>query len=240
MKIHFLGSKKPAAQEAVRQLIERYNQSDIAVADYVVAIGGDGTTLKALDAVRPAPGKPVFAMRLPDSVGALGNPLKMQDLAGRLEAARRISIRPLKAVATNLADETLTTFGINEIVVCRERLQAAKLRIRAGESNRWLDLVGDGVLIATPIGSSGYNRSAGGPILPLNSNLLALTGIAVRQPSGSFNAVFDDQAVFNIEVIDPQYRPVRVETSFEEMRNIHRIKIFSDHDCVLTLLREDQ
>jgi NAD+ kinase len=240
MKIHFFGSRKPAARDAVRQLIDRYAQSDIAAADYVVAIGGDGTTLKALDAARRASRKPVFAMRLPDSVGALGNPLNLQNLVERLGTARKISIRPLKAVATKLSDETLTAFGINEIVVCRKRLQAAKLRIRTGEQNRWLDLVGDGVLIATPIGSTGYNRSAGGPILPLNSNLLALTGMAVRQPSGWFNAVLDDQAVLDIEVINSQYRPVRVETSFEEIRNINRIKIFSDRDSVLTLLLEDQ
>jgi NAD+ kinase len=239
MKIHFVGSKKPAARDAVRQFIDRYDQSDIAAADYVVAIGGDGTTLKALDAVRPMPKKPVFAMRLADSVGALGNLLKLEHLVGRLGTARKIFIRPLKVMATTISNEVLTTFGINEIVVCRERLQAAKLRVKAGKENRRLDLVGDGVLIATPVGSTGYNRSAGGPILPLNSSLLALTGIAVRQPPGWSNAVFDDETVFDIEVIEPQYRPVRIETSFEEIRNIHRIKICSDHDSVLTLLLED-
>jgi NAD+ kinase len=238
MRAHFLGSKKPAARDAVQQLIDRYGQSDIAAANYVVAIGGDGTTLKALDAVRPMSGKPVFAMRLPDSVGALGNPFKLQNLVGRLEAARRISIRPLVAETTTVSDRTVKAFGINEIAVSRERLQAAKLRVRVGKENRWLDLVGDGLLIATPIGSTGYNRSAGGSTLPLTSNLLALTGVAVHRPSDWSNTVLDDQAIVDIEVIDSQYRPVRVETSFQEVRQVHRIKISCDRDSLLTLLLE--
>jgi NAD+ kinase len=109
-----------------------------------------------------------------------------------------------------------------------------------GKESRWLDLVGDGLLIATPIGSTGYNRSAGGSTLPLTSNLLALTGVAVHRPSDWSNTVLDDQAIFDIEVIDSQYRPVRVETSFQEVRQVHRIKISCDRDSLLTLLLEDQ
>jgi NAD+ kinase len=124
--IHFLGSGRATTQQAAQQLISRYGQCDIAAASYIVAIGGDGTALRALQAALPTAGKPVFAMRLPGSVGALGNAFDLANLDERLQAARRISIRPLKAEATLVAGGTVTALGINEIVVSRQALQAAK------------------------------------------------------------------------------------------------------------------
>ena len=111
----------------------RYGQCDIAAASYMVAIGGDGTALRALQAALPTPGKPVFAMRLPGSVGALGNAFDLANLDERLQAARRISVRPLRAEATLVAGGTVTAFGINEIVVSRQALQAAKLCVKTEE-----------------------------------------------------------------------------------------------------------
>src|ERR1051326_9333669 len=129
MKIHFTGSPKPEAQRAVQELISRYGQCDIIAADYVVAIGGDGTTLNTLQAVRAGVGVPTFAMRLPGSTGALGNPFALAHLDQRLKSARRIFIHPLRAETTTLDGKIVTCFGINEIVVSRARLQAAKLDI---------------------------------------------------------------------------------------------------------------
>ena len=141
-------------------------------------------------------------------------------LMTRLQAARRISVRPLKAEATLVAGGTVTAFGINEIVVSRQALQAAKLCVKTDGMSGYREVVGDGLLVATPVGSTGYNRSAGGPTLPLNSQLVALTGIAVHRPSEWSNLVLSNQLAIEVEVTDPAYRAVRVETCFQEIPDI--------------------
>jgi len=235
MKIYFMGSAKPTARRTVQQLIEIYGQSDLAEAAYVVAIGGDGTTLKALHSVLAMAGTPVFAMRLPESVGALGNVLSLTDLPDRLKSARRVPIRPLKAEIERVTGDATAAFGFNEIVVTRQRLQSAKLNVRIDEAGLLRKFTGDGLLVATPIGSAGYNRSAGGSILPLDSGLMTLTGIAVHVPSEWTNSILSDGSTVDIEVIDPVNRPVRVETSFREVTEISRIRISSSPDQALLL-----
>ena len=224
----------------MQQLIELYGQNEIRDAEYIVAIGGDGTTLKALHAVLMMPNKPVFAMRLSESVGALGNPFSLSNLAGRVGAARTISVLPLKAEVGRLGGELETIFGINEVVVTRQRLQTAKLCVRTVETEQGYDVIGDGLLITTPIGSTGYNLSAGGPALMPDSQLLALTGLAVRQPPNWSSTVLNDRVTIKIEVIDPIYRPVRVETAVQEVRQISWAKISCSHNNALTLLLEDR
>jgi NAD+ kinase len=238
--IHFLGSSKPAAQHALQQLIDCYGQCDIAAANCVVAIGGDGTALRALQAAFLTTGKPVFAMRLPGSVGALGNAFELAKLDERLQAARRISIRPLKAEATLVTGGAVTAFGINEIVVSRQALQAAKLCVKTDGMYGYREVVGDGLLVATPVGSTGYNRSAGGPALPLDFQLVALTGIAVHRPSEWSNLVLSNQLTIEVEVTDPAYRAVRLETNFQEIPKISRVKISSAREYCLTMLLEER
>jgi NAD+ kinase len=238
MHIHFFGSQKPAAQQAVQQLIARYGQSDLANADYVVSIGGDGTTLSALSTVLSFRHVPVFSMRLAGSVGALGNLFELEDLPQRLRKARRLTTHPLKTQVTLLDGTIRTCFGINEIVVSRQLLQAARLNVTLGSSPRSHHIVGDGLLVATPIGSNAYNQSAGGLSLPRDSRLLALTGIAVRRPSDWYNRAVGDHEIINVEVIDPRYRPVRVETTTTEIRNIKGAKISFESEAPLTVLVE--
>jgi NAD+ kinase len=236
MKIHFFGSPKAAARSAVQQLTARYGQSDISVADYVVAVGGDGTTLNALQAARAGSRAPVFAMRLPDSVGALGNSFEIAELEKRLQTACSIATRPLRAEVATVTGQIITCFGINEIVVSRARLQAAKLQVTIGDTAKPRVLVGDGVLVATPLGTTGYNQAAGGPLLPWSSRLLALTGIVIRTPSDWHNTVIDDRTIITVEVIDPRYRPVRLETNAEEVAQIAHARISCDDSVRLTLL----
>lgn len=238
MKIHFMGSAKPAARQAVKQLSQLYGQSEITDAECLVAIGGDGTTLKALHTLLGMPGKLVFAMRLSESVGALGNPFSLSGLRDRIGTAQKRSVLPLKAEVGRVSGEVETVFGINEIVVTRQQLQAAKLCVKTGESEQGMDVTGDGLLISTPIGSTGYNRSAGGPTLKSDSQLLAVTGIAVRQPADWSSTVLPDRVTIEIEVIDPIYRPVRVETPVQEVRQISWARISCSHDNALTLLLE--
>jgi NAD+ kinase len=236
MRIHFIGSQKSAAQRAVQGLVERYGQAELAEAAVICAIGGDGTILSALQTAHILKGTPVYGMRLPDSVGALGNAFQIVDLEDHLQKARRVSIRPLKAEAKTLRGDTAICFAFNEIVLSRARLQTAKLRVTV--EGLWNDrsLVGDGLLVSTAIGSGGYNLAADGPLLPWRSGLLALTGIVVRPSSDWHNTVVDECIVITVEVVDPQYRPVRVETSFQEIPQVSGVRISRDDNSPLTLL----
>lgn len=238
MKIHFVGSPKPAAKDALQHLIDAYGQSEFSEADYIVAIGGDGTTLKVLHSLLEAPSRPVFAMRLQDSVGALGNRYDLRNLRQRLNKSRRVSFSPLQATVICVNGATETLLGINEVVVSRQQLQAAKLSIRLGERET-VHLAGDGVLISTPIGSTGYNRSAGGPTLMLESQLLAVTGLSVCRPTHWSNIVIEDRVPVEIQVSDPIYRPVRIETVVREARDISSVQVSLRKEKTLTLLRED-
>jgi NAD+ kinase len=240
MKIHFTGSAKPAAQHTVQQLIDRYGQNDLADATYVVAIGGDGTALNALRSVMARPATAVFAMRLPGSVGALANGLSLTDLPERLTSAKPVTLRPLKAEIERLNGEVTATFGFNEIVVSRMRLQVAKLSVRVADTDRFQKIAGDGLMVVTPIGSNGYNRSVGGSTLQLESGLLLLTGIAVRAPSDWANSVLRDGVAIEIEVVEPSFHPVRVETSCEEVLGISRLKISLSSQHAALLLLEPQ
>jgi NAD+ kinase len=236
MNIHFQASMKPAAQLAMKEFIDLYGQSNLDTATHIVAIGGDGTALKALYTALPASGTPVFAMRLAGSVGALANPFCLAGLRERLDAARTITIYPLKAEAQSVAGHISSVFGINEVVISRQRLRAAKLHVRAGDVEGWQTAIGDGVLVANPIGSAGYNQSAGGPILRWDSQLLALTGIAIRNRSEWCNMVISDRADVDVEVIDPMYRPTRLETAMEQMAGIARVIVSCCRDRPLALL----
>jgi len=237
MRISFVASPKPAAQEIVRQLVRLHGQSDTRDADCIVAVGGDGTVLRALHAtLLEMSGKPVFAMRLDDSVGSLANRLDVAGLPDRLQSARPISLKPLKAAVRDTSGRTNTIYGINEIVLLRQRLQAAKLIVTMNRCEKSARLIGDGVLVSTPIGSSGYNRSAGGPILPLGSSLMVLTGLALLRDSNWANAVIDDTSILDVAVLDPEHRPVRLETNLEEFPNVSEVRISCCHDANMILL----
>jgi NAD+ kinase len=129
MEIAFLASARPAAQQALSELLDRYGQSDLSDADYLVAIGGDGTALKALHAVLAIARKPVFAMCMADSPGFLASRFKVADLPHRLRMARSITLHPLRADAEHAGGTSTTVLAINEIVLMRQRLQAARLRV---------------------------------------------------------------------------------------------------------------
>jgi len=234
MEIAFLGSAKPAAQGAVRALIERYGQSDLSVADYVVAIGGDGTVLKALHAVMTA-ARPVFAMRVAGSAGVLANDLELANLPQRLLAARRVTLHPLEAQVRH-AGGTSIALAVNEIVLMRQRLQAARLRVGGLREAGVGEVIGDGLLVATPIGSTGYNRSAGGSTLPQGSALLAVTALVLNPRSRWCNRIVGDDAVIDIEVIDPEHRPVRLETSLQQVSDVRHAHISCRRDISMALL----
>lgn len=236
MKIAFLASARPAAQQACAALIERYGDHDKAHADYLVAVGGDGTVLKALHASLSTSGPPVFAMRSEGSVGFLANPLGLDDLPARLQQAAPIAAHPLRAEIQKCDGTTETVSALSEIVLIRDALQAAKLRVTIAEAETVSDLAGDGLIIASPLGSTGYNLSAGGPALRHDSGALALTAIAVHRRSDWFNLIVSDRHSVEVEVLSPDHRPVRLETTEERRANIRHVRIASDRERRAVLL----
>jgi NAD+ kinase len=238
MKICFVASPRPAAQDIVRQLAQRYGQCELAAADYVVVVGGDGTVLRALHSTLATAGKPVFAMRLGGSLGVLANRLDLAGLPDRLQSARRIALRPLRAEARDTSGRGKTIYGINEVALVRQRLQAAHLTVTMDGTRTLPGIVGDGLVVATPIGSTGYNDSIGGPQLPLDLPLLALTGISVSRVSQWADRVVDDSTIIDVIVQEPQFRPVRLETSQEEFFELAAVRIACSRDVGAVLLRE--
>ena len=235
MKIRFIASPKRSAQAVLDELTILYGQAPPSEADYIVAVGGDGTVLQALHGALANARQPVFGMRLEGSVGALANRYSLHALPRRLQRARRIVIHPLKAEATCGDGEVQTVFAINEVVFSRQRLQAAKMQVTA-DAREYPLIIGDGLIIASAVGSSGYNQSAGGPCLPYDASKLALTAISPRRCSRWSNAVADDTACIDVEIIDPDFRPVRLETTMSELRNVRRTRLSCCRDVELILL----
>lgn len=236
MKIAFLASPRPAAQRVLKLLIKRYGQSAMANADYVVTVGGDGTALKALHGMLPGSPVPVFAMRSKGSLGYLCNPLQVDGLAERLQKAVQLDLPVLQAETLLLEGQRQRHFGVSEIVLFRQRLQQARFTVIA-DGRELAEIKGDGLILATPVGSTGYNRSVLGPCLPIASSLLALTGIATRQPAGWCNIVLNDRVVLDIEIVEADHHPVRLETVTDISPGVRRARLFrsGDHKAMLLL-----
>lgn len=233
---HFIGSQRPLAQALVADLVDRYGQADLEDAVCVVAVGGDGTTLKALQAIMATPHIPVFSMRVPGSVGALGNRLAREGLTERIPACRRISLNPLQFESTHLDGSVTTGLAINEVAVVRRKFQATRVRLQIGA--RIDELFGDGVVVASPIGSTGYCSALGGPRLPVDSGMLAIAGIAVRMPAEGYRMAAPAGTVVRIEIVDPVLRPARQETCSAAEQDLCDVTVWSCNELSLTLLHE--
>ncbi|RAS08294.1 NAD(+)/NADH kinase [Ensifer adhaerens] len=238
MKIAFLASPRPGAQEALEELVRQYGQSTIAEADYVITLGGDGTFLKALHALLNVAVKPVFPMRTHGSIGFLCNPLRMSDLGDRLYSAVQIELPVLQATVERVDGQQETLFAINEIVLVRQRLQQARFKLTVDDGNATMTLAGDGLALVTPIGSTGYNFSLGGPRLPLGSQLLVLTGIAVAHRNPWHRAVLTDQITLDVDIVEAEYHPVRIETAIEAIPDIRKARLSCNGNRKTKLLLE--
>ena len=188
MKIAFVASSSAPAQTALKALTERYGQAEIRDADIVVPLGGDGKVLKTLYDVMDL-NKPVFAMRLTESVGFLCNDYHIDNLPARLAAAQKVLLHPLLVEAHTVDGKKQTGLAINEVSVIRETPQSARLQIGIDGIERISSYSGDGVLVATPAGSTAYNHSCDGPIMPLDANTLVITAICGFRPRGWSYAV---------------------------------------------------
>jgi NAD+ kinase len=226
LRIAFVASEAPVAGAARDRLAARYGAAPLAQADVVVALGGDGFMLQTLHAVQDA-GTPVYGMNR-GTVGFLMNAYGEEALPDRLAAAEHAVINPLRMRAATTAGAVEEALAINEVSLLRAGPQAAKLRVLVDGKLRMEELVCDGALVATPAGSTAYNYSAFGPILPIGSEVLALTAIAPFRPRRWRGALLPKTAVVRFEVIEPDRRPVRADADSRPVRDAAWVEVRSE------------
>ncbi len=235
-RIAFVASGADDAREARATLAERYGGVSLDEADVVVALGGDGMMLLTLHDVMGR-NLPVYGMNR-GSVGFLMNAYVEDGLPERLAAAERTVIHPLTMRARDHDGQVHVAKAINEVALWRQSYQAAKFRIEVDGKPRLEELICDGVLVATPAGSTAYNLSAHGPLLPLASPMLALTPISPFRPRRWRGALLPDRAAVAIEVIEPDKRPVAAVADNTEFRDIKRVEIALDRKTNLVMLHD--
>ncbi len=233
-KIAFVASQSPEAVEAHAHLVSLYGNCEPAAADVVVALGGDGLMLQTLRGLMRG-GKPVYGMNR-GTVGFLMNEYQLEGLPERLAAAETTIIHPLVMCAKDQDGTTAEHYAINEVSIFRQTYQAASLRILIDGKERLPELVADGVMVATPAGSTAYNLSAQGPIIPIKAPLLALTPISPFRPRRWHGALLPDTARVTIEALDPVKRPVAAVADHAEVRDVVSVEISMDHDISMHML----
>ena len=236
MKFHFIASENPEAKEALKVLIKRYDQTKLELSDVIIAIGGDGMLLKALrNSIEK--NKPVFGLNK-GNVGFLMNELSFDNLENRIQTARKVKMHPLFMSAHKINGNIFTELAVNEVSILRQTHQAAHLKITVDNKERLNELVCDGILVSTPIGSTAYNLSARGPIIPLNANILALTPISSFRPRRWRGALLPQRVKIRIEVLNFDTRPVSATADNVEARDIKYIEISTDKTKKLTILHD--
>jgi len=236
MKFHFIASENPEAKEALKVLIKRYDQTKLDLSDVIIAIGGDGMLLKALrNSIEK--NKPVFGLNK-GNVGFLMNELSFDNLENRIQTARKVKMHPLFMSAHKINGNIFTELAVNEVSILRQTHQAAHLKITVDKKERLNELVCDGILVSTPIGSTAYNLSARGPIIPLNANILALTPISSFRPRRWRGALLPQRVKIRIEVLNFDTRPVSATADNVEARDIKYIEISTDKTKKLTILHD--
>jgi len=233
-KLAVLGSEAPEAQAAMARLRERYGNVPPEDADVIVALGGDGFMLQTLHRYMTL-NKPVYGMNR-GSVGFLMNDYEEDNLPERLAAARLATINPLRMEAIDQAGASHSALAINEVTIFRETYQAAKIRIAVDGDVRMNELICDGVLVATPAGSTAYNLSAHGPILPIRSRLMALTPISAFRPRRWRGAILAWETHLDFEILEPAKRPVAATADHVEVRDVRRVAVEAASDIEMALL----
>ena len=233
-KIAFVAARAEAAQAAMADLQARYPHVNEREADVIVALGGDGLMLEALHA-NMTRNVPIFGMNR-GTVGFLMNQYRAEGLIERLEATSIVKLNPLRMKAKGVNGASVEAYAVNEVSLLRETRQAAKLKITIDGIERIPELISDGLLLATPAGSTAYNLSAHGPILPLNAGILALTPISAFRPRRWRGALLDRSARVEIEILEQGKRPVSAVADMTEVRDVARVKIRSDRKVSLSLL----
>jgi len=233
-RIAIVASTSRTAQETREVLLRDFPDVPPEEAEVIVALGGDGLMLRTLHRYMFL-GKPVFGMNC-GSVGFLMNRLETDGLAERLQRAQPVTIKPLHMRARTASGTIREARAINEVSLLRETRQTAKIRITVDGVVRLDELTCDGVLVATPAGSTAYNLSADGPILPLRAGVMALTSIVAFRPRRWRGAVLHNSAHVEFEIIEAPKRPVSAVADFTEVRDVRYVSIREDSERELTLL----
>ncbi len=233
-KLAFFAADTEKAQDTLKKLQQEYGDVSEDEADIAIVLGGDGTLLETIHSTYES-GLPVYGMNC-GSVGFLLNPFRPEKLLERLKAAHKVEIFPLQMTAIDNEGKEHKAFAFNEVSLLRETRQAAKLKISVDNIERIPELVCDGILLSTPAGSTAYNLSAHGPIIPLSANVLALTPISAFRPRRWRGALLPYHLPVKMEVLNPDKRPVSATADSTEIRNVKTVEIRQSDSVGCTLL----
>ncbi len=238
-KIAFLASSKTEAQNKLKYLISRYGNHDAGDADVIVALGGDGFLLSTLHKHMPLVrrGLPIFGMNQ-GTIGFLMNEYNEEDLITRLNKAKPSIIHPLCMSVEGIGGK-FEALALNEVALLRQTRQTAHIRITIDGKARLPRLIADGIMVATPAGSTAYNLSAHGPVIPLGADILALTPISAFRPRRWRGALLPSSAVVEFDIIDPAKRPVSATADDKEIRGVTHVKVKNALDISMTLLFDE-
>jgi NAD+ kinase len=232
-RVAFIASEAEPAQRALAELRQLYGTVEPELADAIVPLGGDGFMLESLHRFVET-GKPIFGMHR-GSVGFLMNSYRPEGLYERLAAAQPVVLHPLEMTARQNGSWR-RAIAFNEVSLLRETRQAAKLRVSVDEVVRLEELMADGILLSTPVGSTAYNLSAHGPIIPLGAGVLALTPISAFRPRRWRGALLPHGARVKIDALETDKRPVSAVADFTEVRDVVAVEIHENRDIAMTVL----
>jgi len=237
-KPFFLASNNEDAQKKKESLEKKFGTNAVESADVIVVLGGDGFMLEAIKK-QMENNLPLFGLNY-GSVGFLMNTVNDEDLIQRLDSSQSIKIKPLSMNAKSTDGSEHSAIAVNEVSLLRETHQAAKIKISIDKNVRLEELVCDGILLSTPSGSTAYNLSAHGPILPINADVLALTPISAFRPRRWKGAILNNNSQVKFEIIDSKKRPVSAVADSTEFRNIESVTIKQDNQKSVQLLFDAQ
>jgi len=235
--LHFVASDSPDAQAALPLLRARYGDVGPDEAKAIVALGGDGFMLQTLH-VFLGKAKPIYGMNF-GSIGFLMNEFREDGLEQRLDLAEAAHVHPLRMRATTRDGKTSEALAFNEVSLLRQTRQAAKIRILVDNKIRIAELICDGILISTPTGSTAYNLSAHGPILPMDADLLALTPISAFRPRRWHGALLSHRARTRFEILEEGKRPVSAVADDLEIRDVSSVDVAEDRTIAMTMLFDE-
>jgi len=238
LKFCYFAGKKPRAQKALEELKSTYGAVPPEEADVIIVLGGDGTMLRALHHFADYQA-PLFGVNL-GTLGFLLNHYDKDSLPERVENAKRFTIHPLQMNATDKDGNKHQELAFNEVSLIRETHNSAKIRVSVNDQVRIEELVCDGVMLSTPVGSTAYNSSAGGPILPLDSNIFALTPISAFRPRHWPGALLRNNCKVTFEVTRAIERPVSVTADSKEIRDVREVTIKESRKVTKTLLYDPE
>jgi len=233
-RLAFLAADRPEANAAREALSRRYGDVPVDAADVLVALGGDGFMLETLRRALPSR-KPVYGMNR-GSIGFLMNDYTEENLLERIASAERAVIYPLVMTTRDARGKTQEAIAINEVSLLRQTYQTAKLRVVIDGKVRMAELICDGVIVSTPAGSTAYNLSAHGPIIPLSGEVLALTPISAFRPRRWRGALLSHKAQVGFDVLEGDKRPVSAVADNVEVRDVIEVNVTEDRSVSLTLL----